>query len=267
MGDSTVLARANVVNRAVRRAAGRRRLAAALLLGVLAGTSACSADASDGTGEDRKSVGGEPSSAPSTPETEAPVLSAGTWRIKDVVIEDRVDGLKGPGAGAEVRDLMLRIARDHTFNEQSYKYDDKLGRAESTRWMLSARKDMTADAARDWTSTVNTYFREKKADGTDAWNSMMSWTTYGMYDKAMRPTDPTVPLMFDRTVKSLDIDLSTDGRVWVTMKTGARFNFVNKGTPAVSRADRTQEFWLREVDGRWKVDGWNGTVEFALEKD
>lgn len=261
-----MLARANVVNRALPRGAARRRLAAALLLGVLAGTSACSADASEGASGDREPAAEASGTSPS-PEPEGPSLSAGEWRIKRVVIEDRVDGLKGPGAGAEVRDLMLRIARDHTFNQQSYKYDDKLGRAESTKWMLSARKDMTADAARDWTSTVNTYFREKKADGTDAWNSMMSWTTYGMYDKGMRPTDPTLPLMFDRTVKSLDIDLSTDGRIWVTMKTSARFNFVNKGTPAVSRADRTQEFWLREVDGQWRVDGWNGTVEFALEKD
>jgi hypothetical protein len=162
---------------------------------------------------------------------------------------------------------MLRIAQDHTFNEQSYKYDGKKGRAESTQWMLSARKDMTADAARDWTHDVNTYFREKKADGTEAWNGMMSWTTYGLYDKGTRPKDPTLPLMFDRTVKSMDVDLSTDGRVWVTMKTGARFNVVNDGTPSISRADRTQEFWLMEVDGRWKIDGWNGTVEFALEKD
>ena len=96
---------------------------------------------------------------------------------------------------------------------------------------------------------------------------MMSWTTYGMYDKAMRPTDPTVPLMFDRTVKSLDIDLSTDGRVWVTMKTSARFNFRNKGKPAVSRADRTQEFWIKDLDGRWKIDGWKGTITFAVDKE
>jgi hypothetical protein len=261
-----VLARANVVNRAVRRAAARRRFAAVLVLGVLAGAAACSADASEGAAPDREPAAEASSTSPS-PEPEGPLLSAGEWKVKKVVIEDRVDGLKGPGAGEEVRDLMLRIAQDHTFNEQSYKYDGKKGRAESTQWMLSARKDMTADAARDWTHDVNTYFREKKADGTEAWNGMMSWTTYGLYDKGTRPKDPTLPLMFDRTVKSMDVDLSTDGRVWVTMKTGARFNFVNEGTPSVSRADRTQEFWLMEVDGRWKIDGWKGTIEFAIEKD
>jgi hypothetical protein len=42
---------------------------------------------------------------------------------------------------------------------------------------------------------------------------------------------------------------------------------VNEGTPSVSRADRTQEFWLMEVDGRWKIDGWKGTIEFAIEQD
>lgn len=91
--------------------------------------------------------------------------------------------------------------------------------------------------------------------------------TYGLYDRSKRPSDATLPLMFDRTVKSMDVDLSTDGRVWVSMETSARFNFRNKGKPAVSRADRTQEFWIKDVDGRWKIDGWKGTITFAVEKE
>lgn len=248
----------------------RRRAAAAFVAGALAfSLGACGNTGSDVRPEPvaTQAAASAPANPAATSGTDAEAtLSSGKWTVKNVNVEPRVVGLKGEKAPEQVKDLLVKVAQEHTFNGQSLKYDGKEGKAESAKWMLSARKDMTADAASDWTNTVNTYFREKKAQGTPAWNSMMSWTTYGLLNDSTRPTDTSKPIMFDMTVENMDIDLSSDGRIWVTMETSAKFNYLQDGKPAVSKADRQQEFWLKDVDGQWKIDGWTGTINITPVK-
>lgn len=201
-------------------------------------------------------------SAPADPSPSAAALSTGEWTVKNVNIEDRVVGLKGEKAAKEAQDLALRMVQDYAFNEQSIEYNGKEGKAEGQKWMLAARKDMTSDAAADWTKTVTTYFREKKADGTPAYSGMISFTSWGLYPtQDMRPTDPSQPLMFDMTVKNMDVDLASDGRIWVTVESSAKYNYLNQGKPGVAVANRKQEFWLKDVDGQLKIDGWSGHID------
>jgi hypothetical protein len=240
----------------------RRRAAVAFVSGALAfSLGACGTPGND--------VRPEPTATPAAasatvdPSPEAAALSTEKWTVKNVNIEDRVVDLKGQESAEQARDLIIKVAQDYGFNEQSVKYDGKEGKAESQKWMLAARKDMTPDAASDWTKTVNTYFREKALDGTEAWRDMMSFTNYGMITTGMRPTDPSTPIMFDMTIKDMDVDLSNDGRIWVTVHSSAKFNYLNEGKPGASRADRTQEFWLKDVNGQLKIDGWNGSTRYS----
>lgn len=184
--------------------------------------------------------------------------------MEKVNIEDRVVGLKGQDAADQAKDLMVKLAQDYVFNEHSIRYDGKDGKDEGQKWMLAVRKYLTDDAAADWTTTVTNYFRERKLEGTPSWSGMIAFTSWGLYSKAdMRPTDPSKPLMFDMTIKNMDIDLSSDGRIWVTMDSSAKFNYVDDGKPSVAKADRTQEFWLKEVDDQMKIDGWRGNIDIA----
>ena len=240
----------------------RRRAAVAFVSGALAfSLGACGTPGNDVRPEPTATQAAASATVDPAPEA---ALSSEKWTVKNVKVEDRVIGLKGEAAAKQVQDLMVSVAQDYVFNEQSVKYNEKDGKAESTKWMLSARKDMTADAARDWTEDVNTYFREKKATETEAWNGVMSFTAYGLLSAEQRPTDPSKPTMFDMTIKDMDIDLSSDGRIWVTMNTSAKYNFLNEGKPAVSQATRTQEFWLKDVGGQWKIDGWTGSITMKV---
>lgn len=239
----------------------RRRAAVAFVAGALTfSLGACGSPGADVKPEPTATQ--MSASATATPSPEAPALSSEQWKVKNVNVEDRVVGLHGQAAADEARDLIVDTMKDYVFNEQSIKYDAKGGKAESSKWMLTARKDMTADAAADWTNAVNTYFREKPEVMGEAWKTVMSLSSYGLYNEDMRPEDTSKPLMFDMTVKDMDIDLSSDGRIWVTVNSSAKFNYVAEGKAAVTRADRKQEFWLKEVDGHWKIDGWKGTMGF-----
>lgn len=240
----------------------RRRAAVAFVAGALTfSLGACGTPGNDVRPE--PSATQAAASATVDPAPSTPALSTDKWTVKNVNIEDRVVGLHGQESAEQARDLIIQVAQDYGFNEQSVKYDGKEGKAESQKWMLEARKDMTPDAAADWTRTVNTYFREKALDGTQAYSDMMSFTSYGIYGTDMRPTDPNTPIMFDMTVKDMDVDLSNDGRIWVTMHSSAKFNYLNEGKPAVTKGERTQEFWLAKVDGQFKIDGWSGSTKYT----
>lgn len=255
-----MLARANVgVWVGNRRTPLCARLVALLAVGLLSAACSASDASSDAELQESASLSTSPS-----PEPAGLVLSSRRWKVENVNIEDRVVGLKGEEAAQKAKDLMVQMAEDYVFNGESIRYDAKDGKVEGQKWMLSARKDMTSDAAADWTRIVTTYFREKKLEGTPAWNSMIGFTSWGLYSKAdMRPTDTSKPLMFDMTIKNMDIDLSNDGRIWVSLESSAKFNYVNDGKPSVAKADRTQEFWLKEVDGQMKIDGWRGNIDIA----
>lgn len=244
----------------------RRRAAVAFVAGAL--TFSLGACGNAGTDVRPEPVATQAAaSAPADPSPSAAALSTGQWTVKNVNIEDRVIGLKGEKAAEQAKDLMVQVAQDYAFNEQSIEYDGKEGKAEGQKWMLEARKDLTPDAAADWTKIVTTYFREKKLEGTPSWNSMIAFTSWGLYSSAdMRPDDTSKPLMFDMTIKNMDIDLSGDGRIWVTMETSAKFNYLNDGKPSVAKADRTQEFWLKDVDGQMKIDGWRGNINITDAK-
>ena len=241
----------------------RRRATVAFLAGALTfSLGACGATGTDVRPEPVATQAA--ASAKVDPSPEAAALSTKEWTVKNVTVQDRVVGLKGEKAAQEVQALMLDVAKDYGFNEQSIKYDGKDGAKESKPWMLSARKHMTPNAAGQWTNVVNTYFRESTKAGSEVSGNMMSLTDYATYSADMRPSDPTLPLMFDMTVQDMEIDLAADGRIWVTMDSTAKFNFMNEGTPAVSRCTRNQEFWLMKVNGQWKIDGWTGRTEYKV---
>lgn len=180
------------------------------------------------------------------------------WKVRNVVIQERAIDLYGQEAAEQGRDMAERLARDYSFNNRSIKYPQGKGLASTRRWMLGIRNEMTPDAAGDWGKVVRTYFAGDEFDSDNKmWGDIMSVTSYGLYEKGMYPAAGVAP-MEDMTIKSLVVDLASDGRLWITMKSSATYNFLSDGAARQSVANRNQEMWLERIGGRWKIDGWNG---------
>lgn len=194
----------------------------------------------------------------------SPTAEASPWKVKDVQIQQRAVDLYGQDMAEKGADMAETLARDYGFNENSVKYPSGEGVAASRKWMLEARKDMTPSAAADWTKTVDSYFAGKEFSSENpAWGNIMSYTSYGLYSKGMYPAEGT-PISENPTIKSLEVDVAADGRLWVTMKSSITYNFVNEGEAMQSVATREQELWLTRSGDQWKIDGWKGNVDLKV---
>lgn len=239
----------------------QRRTAAVCAVGAL--TLSLGACGGPGAGSSSEPVTAEQTTSVSADPSEAVTaeVEAAAWKVKNVVVVQAAVDLYGKEAAGEGAVMAERLARDYSFNDQSTKFASGQGIAESKRWMLGIRKDMLPGAAADWSKSVNSYFavKDKDFDSDNAhWGDIMSLTSYGLYDKGMFPAEGT-PVMEDPTIKSINVDVEADGRLWVTMKTQATYNFVSGGIAKQSVATRDQEMWLEKVDGQWMIDGWHGT--------
>lgn len=197
--------------------------------------------------------------------TGAAYLRQADWKVTNVDIEPRAFDLYGDEMTENGVKFAQSLARNYGFHQNAVKYPAGDGISATRKWMLTATKQMTPGAARDWTRTVKSYFAGGKEYGLKNrhYGDIQSYTSYGLYENGMHP-EATVPLMERPTIKRLDVDVAADGRMWVHMDTSVIFNFVQEGKAAQARGIRKQEFWFERVGNAWKVDGWNGQMETKI---
>ena len=85
--------------------------------------------------------------------------------------------------------------------------------------------------------------------------SLSSYALYGPNNIA-----PNLPPVQNQTVKKMTITPLVDGRLLVKAESSGVVNFVNDGTTGKADITRDQEFYLKQVDGHWKIEGWNGRL-------
>ena len=245
----------------------RRKAAAAFLIGALTFSVGACGTPSNGPVEpmQAQTVAGAPADPSATAKPSQPAESTeAVWTVKNITYSKDAVAKFGKEDLKAAGDFTVETMREYSLSEQMIEGTaDGTHKAEHKAWLLKASENMTTSCAKDWASTVNTYMKAANpGQETAARDGVRSLSSYGLYQQENIPTD--TPTVENQTVQSMALSPTADGRLSVKVQSSATLNFTNQGKPGRSDATRDQDFFLKQVDGHWKIDGWHGDSQHRL---
>lgn len=219
-------------------ASARRRAVAIALLGgalVLSGCSGAATITATTSGAAMPSVPSSPSPAAVTPAVSAPVV-------------DEMARNKFGDAGTEEgwkfsTDLSTRYAYNPAIMAKA---PDEVTAAD----FAGIREQMTADARKDWDRFV------KQLPSRDAQGKVNGIALQGLQSDGytINLANPVTDYVIDGSVT-----ISNYGTMVTTQRQRAAVHMLDgKGAKVKITVSKTIKFYLKEVGGEWKIDGWNG---------